>query len=109
MENPLIELSLQRGRLQERIAAQRAALAGHLRPLAAAAGTADRALAATRRGIDCVQRHPLEVGLGVAVLAVLRPRVIWRWSRRGFFAWQFWKRARGHLVAAGFLGAHPGR
>ncbi|MBW7902000.1 MAG: YqjK-like family protein [Rhodocyclaceae bacterium] len=107
MEKNLIELSLQRGRLQERIAAQRAALTTQLRPLADALDTADRGIAAARRGVDYLKRHPVEVGLGVALLAALRPRRAWRWGRRVFIAWHLWRRGRARLAAAGFDFSRP--
>lgn len=107
MENRLIELSLQRGRLQERIAAQRMQLAAQLQPLAVAVDTADQALAAARRGVDCLKRHPAEVGVAVALLALLRPKGVWRWSRRTFVAWRLWKTARGRLAKAGLFVSRP--
>ncbi len=107
MEKKLIELSLQRGRLQERIAAQRTALAAQLRPLAGAVDTADRGIAAARHGIDYLKRHPTEVGLTVALLAALRPRRVWRWGRRAFVAWGLWRKARTRLAAAGFDFSRP--
>ncbi|MFC5301960.1 YqjK-like family protein [Azospira restricta] len=107
MEKKLIELSLQRGRLQERIAAQRATLAVQLRPLADALQTADRGLAAARRGVDYVKRHPGQVGVAVALLALLRPKGVWRWGRRAFVAWRLWKTARSKLAAAGIAVSRP--
>ncbi|HEX5804687.1 MAG TPA: YqjK-like family protein [Azospira sp.] len=107
MENKLIELSLQRGRLQERIAAQRTQLAAQLQPLAAAVDTADQALATARRGVDYLKRHPIEVGIAVALLAVLRPKGVWRWGRRAFVAWRLWKSARGRLAEAGLFVSRP--
>lgn len=99
----LIELSLQRGRLQERIAAQRAALAVGLQPVIGAIETGERAVAASRRGLAYIRQHPVEIGIGVAVLAVLRPKAIWRWSRRSLVVWSFWKKLRPRLIEAGLL------
>ncbi|MBI2307033.1 MAG: hypothetical protein HYU78_06980 [Rhodocyclales bacterium] len=107
MEKNLIELSLQRGRLQERIAAQRATLATQLRPIVGALETTDQALATARRGIDYMKQHPGQVGAAVAVLAVLRPKGVWRWGRRTFVAWSLWKKIRTRLVASGFSLSRP--
>lgn len=107
MEKRLIELGLQRGRLQERIASQRATLAGQLRPIAGALISTDQALATARRGIDYVKRHPGQVGVAVALLAVLRPKGIWRWGRRSFIAWSLWKKIRTRLAASGFSWSRP--
>lgn len=102
-----IELSLQRGRLQERIAAQRATLATQLRPLVAAVATADHALASARRGVDYVKRHPGQVGAAIVLLALLRPKGVWRWGRRAFVAWGLWKKARRTLAATGLGRSRP--
>lgn len=107
MEKNLIELSLQRGRLQERIAAQRSALAAQMRPIGDALDVADRGLAAARRGVGYVKQHPAEVGVAVAILAALRPKRVWRWGRRAFFAWGLWRKARARLAAAGFDFSRP--
>ena len=107
MAKSLIELSLQRGRLQERIATQRATLATQLRPVADALETTDRALAGARRGVDYVKRHPGQVGAAVALLALLRPKGVWRWGRRAFVAWGLWKKARRTLAATGLGRSRP--
>lgn len=109
MENRLIELGLQRGRLQERIAAQRATLATQLRPLVGAVEATDQALVKVRLGIDYVKHHPAQVGVAVALLALLKPKGVWRWGRRSFVAWQLWKKAQKHLADSGlsFFRAKP--
>lgn len=103
MEKRLIELSLQRGRLQERAAAQRAALAASLQPVLAAVDTADRGLVKARQGVQYLKRHPMGVGLAVAALAAIRPQRAWRWGRRAFVAWSVWRKIRPRLVEAGLL------
>lgn len=104
MSSRAIDLAAQRGRLQERIAAQRAAIAANMVPIAGALAAADDALAAARRGVDYVKGHPLQVGLAVAVLAALRPKRVWRWGRRAFFAWGLWRKL--HMRLATFGPAH---
>jgi len=103
MEKRLIELGLQRGRLQERIAAQRQALAGQMQPIATALAATDRAVAAARHGVGYVKGHPLEVGAAVAVVAMFKPKTLWRWGRRAFAAWGLWRKARTRLAAAGLF------
>ena len=49
-------------------------------------------------------RPAIPVGVGVA-LVVARPRSVWRWLRRGFAAWQTWRRARSFMESA----LHPRR
>ena len=82
-----VELALKRGRLQERIAAQRATLAAQVVPDRWWLATADRAVALGRSGVAYIRTHPLQVGAAFALLAILRPRRVWRWSRRAFIAW----------------------
>ena len=101
MPNREIELALKRGRLQERIAAQRATLAAQMGPIVATLGTADRAVALGRSGIEYVRTHPLAVGAAFAVLAALRPKRVWRWGRRAFLAWTAWRKLRVRLEGLG--------
>lgn len=92
--NPrVIELAVRRGALQERIAAQRRALAAHAPPLRAACAAGDAAL----RGVDWLKHHPAAVGGAMALLVVLRPARAWRWARRGFLAWRGWQAMRNSL------------
>jgi hypothetical protein len=37
----------------------------------------------------------------------LRPKRVWRWGRRAFFAWGLWRKARARLAAAGFDFSRP--
>ncbi len=91
MQNRLIELHQQRGRLIERITLQRSTLSRQLVPLQGAFNWSDRISHAVQDGKAFVQRHPL--GLGAAVLAVvlLKPRTLWRWTQRGLVAWRTWR------------------
>jgi hypothetical protein len=45
------------------------------------------------------ERPAIPVAVAVA-LVVGRPRAVWRWARRGFFAWQTWQRARHMMETA---------
>jgi len=99
----LIDLAVERGRLLERISSQRQLLAQQLQPLGEAMGTADRVIAGTRECGDYLKRHPELVATGVAVLVILRPGRVWRWSRRGFFAWRTWRMLRRELSDLGVI------
>lgn len=97
-----IELALKRGRLQERIAVQRAQLAVDMRPIASTLAVADRAVNVGQAGVRYVRQHPVQVGIVFAALAVLRPRRVWRWTRRALVAWSAWRKIRMKLEASGF-------
>lgn len=93
----LVHLAEKRGRLRERIATQRATLAQQMVPIEQALDRADQAIALGRSGVDYVKHHPGQVGAAFALLAILKPRRVWRWGRRAFFAWGFWRKARAHI------------
>lgn len=103
MQNRQIELALKQGRLQERIAGQRATLAAQMQPISSALETADVAIATGRSSIDYVRRHPGQVGAAFAVLAILRPKRVWQWGRRAFIAWGLWRKLQGPLHQAGLI------
>jgi YqjK-like protein len=103
MTNRQIELALKRGRLQERIAGQRATLAVQTVPIIRALEKTDRAIVAGRAGVDYIKHHPGQVGTAIAVLAILRPKRVWRWGRRAFVAWGIWKKVRDRLDSAGLI------
>lgn len=84
-----IELALEKQRLCLEIAAQREALAAYAEGLRPAFEAADR----VRAGVHWLGRHPEIVAGGVTLLVVVRSRTLrflWRWTRRGFFAWRLW-------------------
>lgn len=99
MNHRLNELHLRRGRLLERIATQRKALGREMQPVRAALYAADRVLVRVRSATDCVKRHPGLVVLAAAALFILKAKRIWRWTRRGFFAWQAWRSISNRLSA----------
>lgn len=103
MPSRQIELAVQRGRLQERIASQRAVLAAQAVPIAEALAGIDRAIAAGRSGVAYVKRHPGQAGAAVALLAALRPRRVWRWGQRALVGWSLWRKLRSRLESAGFI------
>jgi len=84
----LVELALRKQRLQLQSAAQRDALmvAGEgLKPVFAAVD-------GVRDGVRWLARHPEWLVGGLVVILVARPRLVLRWARRSFFAWQAWRR-----------------
>jgi len=107
MTSRALELAQKRGRLQERIAQQRALIAAQMAPVASALATADRTLAIGRAGIAFVKRNPLQVGVAFAVMAILRPRRMWRWGRRAFLAWGLWRKLRDKLHVVGLVADRP--
>lgn len=103
MNQALIDLAVQRGRLIERIAGQRQQLTQDLRPIAHALQTTDRAVAVLRGGAEYLEERPVLVAAAVGLLVVLKPQRVWRWSRHGFRAWRTWRVARQELVNLGWI------
>ena len=99
MQQRLIELQLQRGRLLERIANQRHDLAQAGAPVAFALHVGDRISDWIDRGKRFSLAHPVAVGLAVLVLVVLRPTGAVRWTRRGFMLWRTWTTFRATVPA----------
>lgn len=102
MRKNLVELQRERGRLIERIAHQRAALARQTAPLKTACDTADYALATARSVLHhtagFVRRHPATAAGLAAALLTFRPRRTVRWLGRALFAWRSWRSLRGWLA-----------
>ena len=88
MQQRLIELQLQRGRLLERIENQRTQLARQTKPVDRLLHLGDRASAIARECKRTAMENPLTLALVVGVIVVLRPRTVWRWTQRGFLAWR---------------------
>lgn len=101
MNRQLNEINLRRGRLLERIAAQRADLGRDMRPVHAALSRVDRGIGRIRSATDYVKRHPSIAALAVAGLLVLRKDGVWRWTKRAFFAWRTWHAFGDKLSALG--------
>jgi hypothetical protein len=89
----LMELALKKQQLVFASEQLRGRLRDHGRALPAVCDGIDRARAAGRW---LKARPAIPVAIGVALL-VGRPRVVWRWSRRAFRAWQVWRRARNAI------------
>ena len=97
MKNSLLELQQQRGRLRERIASQRTALAQQLAPLQNASDAGQRIVARLRSGMAYLKSHPLPLLLALSALVLLKPRRTWRWVGRGVALWRSWKVLRAWL------------
>lgn len=90
MQQRLIELQQQRGRLLERIANQRASLARQTRPLIRVLHFGDRVGEVAAQCRRTALEHPMALAVIVGTVVVLRPGTVFRWARRGFFAWRSW-------------------
>jgi len=101
MNHQLNEIHLQRGRLLERIAAQRAALSRDLQPVRASLSRVDRVLARVRSVTDYIKRHPSIAALAVAGLFAIKTERAWRWTKRAFFAWRAWRALGNTLTVPG--------
>lgn len=88
MPKSLTELHEQRGRLRERIAAQRSALSRQMAPVQQVLALGDRAVQAGRDAADTASRHPVALAVAAAVLLAFKPRTVWRWGKRGLLLWR---------------------
>lgn len=103
MNRRLIELELKKQRLQFQSATLRehwARQAGGIEPVL-------QAVDGVGRGVAWLQRYPYVLIVAVMTLVVVRPKAVWRWTRRSFIAWQFWRRGldwlSGHRPAGGAI------
>ena len=90
MQQRLIELQQQRGRLLERIANQRALLVTQTQPITRVLQFGDRVGEVAAQCKRTALEHPVAVAVVVGAVVLLRPRTVYRWARRGFFAWRSW-------------------
>lgn len=95
MHARLLELREARGALRARCALQRAAFAAHADGLRQLCLAADR----VRAGTTWLRQHPAALGGALALLVLIKPARLWRWGRRGFFAWQTWRSLRSRFFA----------
>lgn len=99
MQERLIELQRQRGRLLERVAHERQLLAVQVQPVAHVLRVGDRLGDLFARCRRFALQHPLTVAAVVGAVLVLRPTGTLRWARRGFVAWRSWNALRGSVPA----------
>lgn len=97
MDRQLIELYTQRGRLRERIRAQRAQLALDLVPVADTLQAVDYARWRWQQTKGWLAAHPLVVTVAVAALVLWRPRAVVGTLYRGYSIWRYWQGARAWM------------
>lgn len=90
----LAELERERGRLTERIAVQREALAVQFVPVAHVLQFGERVAQTIQSARAFVLQHPWALGTVAGVLVLRRPRSLGRWIKRGLFLWRSWRTAR---------------
>lgn len=100
MTPKLIELHRQRGRLQERIAQQRTAVAVQLKPVLDAERLAQRSLNVASDAVQQLKAHPWPLALAVAALALAKPRRVWRGLRLGVWVWRRYRNLRDWVPAS---------
>ena len=88
------ELHAQRLVLRERVARQRAELARQCAPLNHLAEAAGGGMALGRRLLAQLKQHPLPVLALAGALLLAKPRLTWRWARRGLLLWRGWQLLR---------------
>lgn len=91
----MLDLALEKQRLQLKSAEQRGALMAAAARLAPAFAAAD----SVRNGIRWLRRHPEWVAGGLVTLLVVRPRALLRLAQRSFFAWQLWRKVAAWRAA----------
>ncbi len=94
MDARLVELYIERGRLRERIGAQRLQLARDLAPLRTVSDMADRGTRLVRQTQQWMAGHPTVVTALVVALVAWRPRAVWRSLRWGYSLWRRWSGLR---------------
>lgn len=94
MQQRLIELHQQRGRLLERVAMQRSVLSQQLAPLVRVFDLATRLQGMVQQAKLFVVDHPMAVALALGSVLLFRPRTVLRWGRRGLLVWRGWRTAR---------------
>lgn len=94
MDERLIELYVQRGRLRERIGVQRGQLARELAPLSSRLQLLDHAAIVLRQAQLWLATHPMLVTAVAVAVVVWRPRSVWRTVRWGYSTWRNWARMR---------------
>lgn len=95
MQQRLIELQLQRGRLLERIAHQRERLGEQAEPVTRILQLGDRVADIASECKRTAMENPLTMAALAGLVLLVRPRAAMRWAQRGFIAWRSWNTLRG--------------
>lgn len=88
-----IELALRKQRLVMRSDTLREAIAADTAPLLPLFTASDKVV----DGFHWLKARPGVVAGIAVVAAVLRPKTIFRWGRRGLFAWKAWQTLQSRL------------
>ena len=88
MNERMIQLAERREHLIALAATQRTALARNIEPWRMPLALADQGLAALRY----IKNHPAWLIGGVALFAVVRPKGLGKWMRRGWVAWRIMRK-----------------
>lgn len=94
-----LALAARKGRLLERIDAERSQLAACCEPLKKPFDLADKLVAIA----GYVRQRPWIAGAAVALTVILRRRNWFRWVGRGWTVWRGWQFARRWLTANGYM------
>jgi hypothetical protein len=94
MSDRLTALALKKQRLQIKCGSLREQWIGQAQGAKSVCDLTDRIVG----GWTWLRRHPEIVVAVVVALVVARRSVVFRWLRRGFLAWQVWRRGRGWLL-----------
>lgn len=86
-----VELALKKQRLQIQSAALRSRFMRQTQAFAPTFAALDR----VRAGYGWLRQRPYILVGAVVALTVAKPRVAWRWLKRGVLAWQTVRRVRG--------------
>jgi hypothetical protein len=93
----LIEIARRKERLIARIEQQRTVISVACLRLQKPLGVVDRGIVIARY----LKSHPLVLGAGVAAFAIVHPRNLWRWARRGLFLWRAWRSVNAWMQKSG--------
>lgn len=85
------ELDQQRARLTERIQAQRVNLVRELVPLQRISRAGNTVFAAIDATVVYVRQSPLAMSALLGGLLLLKPKGVWRWTKRGILLWRGWR------------------
>lgn len=80
--------AIQRGRLIERIAQQRAAVAVELAPVVLALDAADQAIDGAEKMRRWISENPVVAGAGLLALLIWRPKGLVKLARNGVVSWR---------------------
>lgn len=96
------ELILRRQQLLVRSAELRISVSGQLQAFKTPLSVADHA----REGLQWMLRNPQWPLGALCVVIILRPRVVWRWGGRIWWAWKTYQQTRRMMESISFSETH---